>query len=112
MDDKALVKKLTDKLKSIFCNENTKQKKYAQVWLSKADFGGLYNSGKYVLNVKAEHELPSCMDEISYINALLFRDFTDTERSYIWRIAVYNSHEEIHCESDEISVYSEEETCR
>jgi hypothetical protein len=111
MDNKAFVNKFTNRLKDIFCKTNNKKKKYAEVWLTKEDFDGMYQSGKYVLNVKAEHELPSCSEEISHVNSILFRELTPEERSYIWRIAVYNASDEIHCESEDILVYNEEEKC-
>jgi hypothetical protein len=98
---------LKGRLKDIFCNE----KKYSEVWLSDIDFGGLYQSDKFVVNVKVEHEIDSCNDEIKNISNILYGKLSKDEFSMIWRIVVYNAFEEIHCESEDILVYSEEESC-
>ena len=54
------IEELSKKLKDVFCNENKAEKKYATVWLSDVDFGGLYQTDKFVVNVKAEHKIASC----------------------------------------------------
>lgn len=102
---------LKKKLKDIFCNENKASNKYALVWLSEVDFGGLYYADKFVVNVKAEHEIPSCNEEIKYIAAVLFRQLSKEERLQIWRVNVYNSFEEIRCERDDILVYTMSDVC-
>ena len=99
------------KLKDIFCAENKAQKKYSHIWLSDVDFGGLYQSEKFVLNVKAEHPIRSCNEEIKYIIANLFKQLTKEERTFIWRVDVYNSHEQIHCQSEDIVIYTNTDTC-
>lgn len=102
---------LKRKLKDIFCNENKATKKYSSVWLTEADFGGLYQSNKYVVNVKAEREISSCNDEIKHIVTDLFKQLAKDELALIWKVVVYNSYEEIHCESDDILVYAETDSC-
>ena len=42
---------LKEKLQDVFCKKDRTDKKYAEVWLSDVDFGGLYQSDKFVLNV-------------------------------------------------------------
>ncbi len=64
-----------------------------------------------MVNVKAEHEVDSCNDEIKYIMSRLFANLTKDELSFIWRVDVYNSFELIHCQSDELLVYTVEDTC-
>jgi hypothetical protein len=102
---------LKKKLKDIFCSENKAKKKYSEVWLSEADFDGLYQSHKYVVNVKAEHEISSCNEEIKYIVTNLFKQLSKDELACVWRVIVYNSFEEMHCASDDILVYTEEDSC-
>ncbi len=52
MDTKVLISKLNE----VFCDYNKQtDKKYSEVWLSEKDFGGLYNNGKFVLCIKANH---------------------------------------------------------
>lgn len=105
------IEALQKKLKDIFCKENKTSDKYSQVWLSDVDFGGLYQSDKFVVNVKAEHEILSCNEEIKYIVKVLFKQLSQQELSMIWRVNVYNSFEEIHCKSDDILVYTAEDIC-
>lgn len=105
------IEKLKKKLNNIFCKENKSGHKYAAVWLSDVDFGGLYNSGKFVVNIKAEHKIDSCNDEIRYVTTVLFKELNTEEQSAIWRVDVYNSFEEIHCQSDDILVYTEADKC-
>ncbi len=105
------IEDLKTKLKDIFCAENKAQKKYAHIWLSDVDFGGLYQSEKFVLNVKAEHQIMSCNEEIKYIITNLFKQLTKEDRSFIWRVDVYNSHEQIHCQSEDIVIYTDSNPC-
>ena|ERR1019366_3209250 len=105
MDTKALVKKLNE----IFCNLNREEKKYSEVWLTDADFGGLYYSGQYVLNIKAEHQIYSCTDEINDIITILGEQAKE-ELKNIWRVDVYNADEEIHC-SEGVMVYDQYTAC-
>lgn len=102
---------LKTKLKDIFCAENKTDRKYAEVWLSDVDFGGFYQSDKFVVNVKAEHQIVSCNEEIKYIVTHLFKQLSREERTFIWRVDVYNSDEQIHCQSQDILVYSTLDAC-
>nr|MBA2406658.1 hypothetical protein [Chitinophagales bacterium] len=67
---------LAKKLKNLFCAENKANRKYSEVWLSDVDFGGLYETDKVVVNVKAEHEIESCNEEIKYIVTVLFKQLS------------------------------------
>jgi hypothetical protein len=102
---------LAEKLKDIFCAENKTSKKYSEIWLSDVDFGGLYQTDKVVVNVRAEHEIDSCNEEIKYIVTVLFKQLSKEELSFIWRVDVYNSFEEIHCQSDDFLVYTTLDPC-
>ena len=107
MDKRETIRK---KLNSLFCDINKEGKKYAEVWLSDIDFGELYQSDKYVLNVKAEHIIDSCKDEIDEILELLDEKAKEELQS-IWQVRIFDSADEIHCASDEVLIYSEAEKC-
>ena len=102
---------LKEKLNNIFCTENKATHKYSKIWLSEADFGGLYNSGMFILNVKAEHHIESCNNEIKHISSLIFNNLDIDERTLIWRIVVYNAEEQVHCYSEDILVFDIAEAC-
>ena len=108
----AYIEAFKSKLKSIFCGQNNGRNKYSEIWLSEADFGGLYKSDKFILHVKAEHDIDSCNNEIKDITSVLFAKLTKEEFSLIWRIVVYNSFEQVHCASDELMVFNEAEACK
>ena len=80
------------------------------MWLSDVDFGGLYHNDKFVLNVKADHEIGSCKDEISDIIEMLDKDAKD-ELKFIWSVNIYGKNEQIHCASEEILVFNEANAC-
>jgi hypothetical protein len=105
------IEDLAKKLKDIFCAENKASKKYSEIWLSNVDFGGLYQTDKVVVNVKAEHKIESCNEEIKYIVTVLFKQLSKEELSLIWRVDVYNSFEEIHCQSEDLLVYTKIDAC-
>jgi serine phosphatase RsbU (regulator of sigma subunit) len=106
MDTKLLIKKLNE----VFCNNNKTGKKYAEVWLTEVDLGGLYDNGKFVLCLKAEHEIGSCYDETEEIINLLSKE-APKELDYIWRVVIYDIDDEIHCESYELKVFDESNSC-
>ena len=106
MDQKAFIKHL----QQIFCETNKENKKYSAVWLSDVDLGDMYHTDKYVLNVKAEHQIDNCNEEIISILNLLDKKAREELKS-IWRVVVYNANEEWHCYSEDIIVYNEQEAC-
>jgi len=108
MDRKALIKNL----KSIFCDYVKEDKRYSEIWLTDADFGGLYHSGNFILNLKMEkgYEIYSCGEEIDSILQMLDKEAKE-ELQYIWRVDIYDSDEQIHCQSDECLVYEIENAC-
>jgi hypothetical protein len=107
MDKRSLVIKLNQ----LFCDTNRKDKRYSKIWLSEVDFGGIYFSNdKFILNVVAEHDIDNCNNEIREIISLLDKRAKDELQS-IWRVIVYNSREQWHCESDDLLVYSKEDAC-
>ena len=99
------------KLKEIFCAENKVQRKYAEVWLSDVEFGGLYHFEKQIVNVKVDHHIDSCNDEIKYIFSHLLSQLEKDELAFIWRVVVYNAEEQVHCQSEDILVFSTLEAC-
>jgi len=106
MDRKALIKNLNH----LFCNLNKQGRKYSEVWLTDVDFGGLYQSGKYVLNVKAHHRIDSCNDEIKEILAILDKE-AHSELQYVWSVSVYDANDQIHCISSDSIVFDEGTAC-
>lgn len=103
-------KEIISKLNAIFCATNKSKRRYSEVWLSEVDFGGLYYSDKHVLNVKAEHTIDSCNDEIKTIIKML-NDKASEELQQIWRVVVYNADNQIHCASGELMVYHKANAC-
>ena len=87
----------TKKLEKIFCDANKADKRYAEVWLTEEDFGGLPDSEKFVINVKALNEIESCNKEIKYITTELLAGLTKEEISMFWSVNVYNSNDEMAC---------------
>ncbi|MES1224748.1 MAG: hypothetical protein ABUT20_55165 [Bacteroidota bacterium] len=103
-------KKLKEKLNKVFCEIGKKGKSYSKVWLEDADFGGMYHSGKYILNVKANHRIKNCSSEIDDVLHLL-DDQAKDELPYIWRVYVYHDDiKDAYCSSEQI-VYEEENAC-
>jgi hypothetical protein len=105
------IEDLKKKLKDIFCAENKTNRKYSEIWLSDVDFGGLYQSDKFVVNVKSEYQIASCNEEIKHIVTNLFKQLSKEELSFIWRVDVYNSDEQFHCQSEDIPVYTTVDAC-
>ncbi len=106
MDTKTLIKNLHQ----LFCNENKADKKYSRVWLSDVDFGGMYHTDRYVLNVMAEHEIDNCNDEIKEVLNIL-NEKAKEELEFIWRVEVYHSNDQYSCKSEDLIVYEEENAC-
>src|SRR5579863_8964352 len=107
MDRKVLIKSLNN----VFCDINKAGKKYSEVWLTDVDFGGLYQSDKYVLNVKAEHQIDNCKDEIVEILNILDSRAHD-ELQLIWSVNVYNADDQIQCAEERELIYNEENECK
>lgn len=101
--------KLVDEIKEILCDMNKPYRRYSTVWLSLND--DLTGREKYVLNVKAEHMIESCFDELDSIFDVLYEKMGVRFSHNISRIAVYNSNDQIHCYSGDIVVLEEDETC-
>jgi len=97
-----------NELRDIFSTLNKKEKKYSAVWLSDENFGGLYHSGKYVLNLKANHEINGYKSEISYLLNFLRGKLDSEKLSYIFNMEVFNENEEAHPDKDDIILYTDE----
>lgn len=106
MDKKSLVAKLS----TVFCQLGKEGKKYLEVWLQEADFGGLYMSDKFTLNIRAYHDIDSRNSEIRDIVFLLY-DKAKEEYNYIFNVIVYGADDNIHCESEGLMVYQESQAC-
>lgn len=108
MDRKILIKKLN----SLFCDLNKADKRYSEVWLSDVDYGGLYQSNKYILNVRAEHAIADCYEEMKWIIKFLDENANEELQS-IWRVKVYaNDDNFAHCTETLMLVYDEENACK
>jgi hypothetical protein len=103
--DKAI---FISELRDVFSNLNKKEKRYSKVWLSDENFGGLYHSGKYILNVKASHHLKEYSPEIRFIIDLLDEKLDREKVSYIFNLEIYNENEEVRPDSDDIILYNDE----
>src|SRR5437899_335374 len=105
MDKAAFIKEL----RSIFLNVNSKEKKYARVWLSEANFGGLYHSGKYRVNIKPFYNTEIKSDEIKDAVYMLRENLDpDDKEKYLYTIKVYNANDEIYSEPGDIVLLNEE----
>lgn len=104
MDSKTFIRNLN----SLFCEVNRQGKRYSQVWLSDIDMGGLYQTGKYELNVKAGFLLESIFGEMDDIIYLL-RDKACEEMKSIWWVKVHNVGDRVACTSDDLLVFEENE---
>ena len=94
------------KLKDIFLN--LEDKKYTKVWLSDANYGGLYRSGHYLVNLKFR---PDFNEEITYIRKalrILHDKLDDEQMQHVERIAVHHSYEDYYSEPNDIVLYNDE----
>ena len=106
MDTRTLI----NNLNNIFCELKKEGRVYSKVWLDPVDFGGLYNDEKYILNVKALHKIETCGEEIDFIIYLLDKKAKE-ELSYIWRVSVYHENENTFCQSEDLVVFEEQNSC-
>jgi hypothetical protein len=104
MDKKVFIVELKD----IFSAINQKEKRYSRVWLSDENYGGLYYSGKYVLNAIAEHHIHEYSPEIRYLIDLLAEKLGNEKFSLIDRVAVYLDSEYVEMGRDDIMLYGDE----
>lgn len=88
MDRKVLIANLN----RVFSEYNKSKKRCSEIWLTEEDFGGLYYSEKYILNVKVEKQfkINSTAEEISEILSLLDEKAKE-ELQYILRVAVFKT---------------------
>ena len=107
MDTKTII----NKLHKIFCDIGKERKLYSRVWLENADFGGLYYSDKYILNVQAHHKIYRSHTEINDILQLLDKRAKD-ELKYIWRVAIHHANDEVTREKDLIVYEEENASCK
>lgn len=101
MDIKLFVKTLRKALL-----ENNNNKKFSEAWLTEEDAGGLYNTGKYNLHLKADFKIDSLFAEIREVIHMLGRDAPEASK-LIWTVRIYNSSDRVRCEIFDICVFSE-----
>ena len=102
MDKHALVENLS----LLFRDLDKNDKKYATVWLKQMDFGGLYMSDKFRLNVKAHQPMDNSGQVISDIVYLLY-DHAREEYNEIFDVAVFNPNDPVSFDSNDLVVYDE-----
>ena len=103
MNKKILIKEL----KNLFIKVNKLEKKYSSVWLSEIDFGGLYYSDKFILNVKTEYHNEVITAEIRKLSALLRENLNVDIYSQIESVTVYNDNDRIWHERGDIILLEE-----
>jgi len=104
MDRKVLIASLNN----IFRDFNRKKKKYSEIWLTDDDFGGLYYSGNYILNLKSaeENSTSSYRKKIEEVLSLLDEKAKE-ELQYISKVKIYNHTDQVAIESEGKLVYEE-----
>jgi hypothetical protein len=68
--------------------ENVKKVLNKDVWLTEADFGGLYDSGKFNLNIQAKEPTINVNTEIFSLVKKLIDESPETLES-IWRVIIH-----------------------
>ncbi len=104
MDKKVFIKEL----KELFENLIKEGKKYSKIWLSEANYGGLYHSGAYILNVKAGEHFELTSPELKFLSYFLHEKLDKEKRTYFHQVAFYNDNEPIPEEKGDILLYNEE----
>jgi len=97
-----------NELRNIFLELNQKEKRYSKVWLGEPDFGGLYYSGKYVLNLKMAHQIDRYKPELRFIHDLLDEKLGKAQDPYIYHLYLYNENEYANLDRDDIVIYNDE----
>jgi hypothetical protein len=96
---------LINELKYIFAEINANYVRYPKVWLSEENYGGLYRSGKYILNAIAEHSIKSYTPEIRYLIDLLSDKLGKDQWSYISEVSVFLENEDPFSNKEDILLY-------
>ncbi len=102
IDNVELVEKFKNKLVSIFSEENKKEKRYSEVWLTVEDFGGIPDSDNFVINVKTEPIVTSKILELKYIGLDLFKQLDKDEIPLYWHVRLFRHNERVRHTSDDI----------
>lgn len=97
---------LVSKLHKIFSEQNKDVVKYAQAWLARDTFGGLYYSPFYILNVKVEHTVESRFLEIGIIFDFVMNGLTKDEFAKISVVHVCYVDDDESPSSSDIEVFS------
>ena len=95
-------------LRNIFLALNKLEKRYTRVWLTEMDYGGLYYSGTYILNVITCPNTEEYSPEIKFLINLLSTKLGDEKFALINRVAVYLADEYTHFSKDDIIIYDDE----
>ena len=101
------------KLKTVFCAENKKVQKYAEVWLSdnESSISWIFKTDKVIIHVKLLREVSSRSTEIGNIVDFLHKYLSKDELEFMWSIRVYKYDEDVHCGREEMAVYSHTDSC-
>lgn len=102
MDTKALI----NKLHNVFNESNNGNRKYSQIWLSEVDFGGLYHSDKFVLNLKAERPTERYTTAVKDVITLLSQKAKEESKSIMY-VVMHEPNDKAECESEDYLVYEE-----
>ena len=97
-----------NELKDIFNTLNKNEHRYSKVWLSDENFGGLYYSGKYVLNLRAKHKIDSYKSEVGYLIRMLREKLGIEKAAYIFNMEVFEEKEYAEPGRDDIILYTDE----
>ena len=97
-----------NEMKELFSELNRKENLYSKVWLSDENFGGLYHSGMYILNLKSKHKINGYKSEVSFLNNVLNGKFGKEKGAYIFNLEVFNENEFAYPDSNDIILYSDD----
>lgn len=103
MDKSIFMKEIKDLFKKL----NSPEKIYSKAWLSEIDFGGLYFSDQYILNVKMEKHINRYSIEIRRLFALLQQNLSKECNELIYSVTIHNDDERIWHENRDIILYDD-----
>lgn len=102
-------KKLVERIKEILCVVNTQGQRYDTAWLRLED--DLTGRERYVVHVKAEHQIDSCAVELRSLTQQFREQLEDELKPMISRFVVYNSNEYAHCMSGDLVLFEDAAIC-
>ena len=91
-----------NKVKAVFEKLNKIDKKYAMVWLTKVDYGGLIFADDVVVNVQMANHINAYSPEIDELVNLLAENLDDETNLQISHVKVYNDDDKVWIGRDDI----------